>query len=431
MNTFIDPHHARTLDACRPLPAWTYTHPELTELEYERAILPAWQFVCHVNQVPAAGDYATLDLWRDSVLVIRGEDGVLRGFQNACRHRGAKLIDGSGNCPRLLTCPYHAWSYRHDGSLAAVPVERSFRALDKPSLGLRPVEIETFCGLVFARIVPGGPALAELLADLAVELAPYRIEEMVPAPQANVSELWDCNWKVALDNYLDNYHVPFGHPGLHRLMDCQLGCTINAHGVSFSHSRMRTRASAVWSERLYQRLAPVAFAMLPEHIRTRWMFCFMPVNIGIDVFPDSIDIFQVLPRGAARTEIRLPLLVRPDVRREARAVRYLADRINRQVGREDRSLCERVQAGIGSHRYTPGPFSDFEMPVRDVHQRLRELCPVMALDQPPPAGELRRRNRALPTDRVGAGARASCAPSQARGSATTPVASSVSIAAAP
>ncbi|MFM7273338.1 MAG: Rieske 2Fe-2S domain-containing protein, partial [Gammaproteobacteria bacterium] len=92
MNTYLDPRHAASLLSSEPLPAWTYRNEELLELEYERVILPSWQFVCHQNSVPAPGDYATLELWRDSIVVLRGHDGRLRAFQNACRHRGSKLV---------------------------------------------------------------------------------------------------------------------------------------------------------------------------------------------------------------------------------------------------------------------------------------------------------------------------------------------------
>jgi phenylpropionate dioxygenase-like ring-hydroxylating dioxygenase large terminal subunit len=403
MNSFVDIRHPERIYETEPLPAWTYLNAELLELEYERVILPSWQFVCHQNQVREAGDFATLDLWRDSIIVMRGKDGVLRAFQNACRHRGAKLLDGDGTCKHRITCPYHAWSYQLDGRLAAVPSEKTFPGLDKSQLGLKELELEVFCGLVFVRIAGDGPSIAEQWGELAKELAPYRIEEMVPATSEQlggfqITEEWACNWKVALDNYLDNYHVPFGHPGLHRLMDNQLSCTMNRHGVSFSKSVIRERESPVWSERAYQRLAPRAFDFMPEDARATWVFGFMPVNIGFDVFPDSMDIFQILPKGPTKCVIRTPLFVRPDERREAKAMRYLANRINAQIGHEDKLLCERVQAGLSSYNYQPGPLSEYEMPVKDMHARLRAACPVVTLKERPADGTLRRLNEQMRAD---------------------------------
>src|SRR5499426_2385613 len=109
--------HAGNASLVRGLPAWTYFNAELTALEYETLIRPSWQFVCHVNQLKEPGAFATLDMMRDSVIAMRGKDGVIRAFANACRHRGSRLLDGAGVCRGRITCPYHGWSYGLDGRL--------------------------------------------------------------------------------------------------------------------------------------------------------------------------------------------------------------------------------------------------------------------------------------------------------------------------
>ena len=94
------------------MPAWTYNHPEMTRLEQERILMPSWQIVCHVNSIPNAGDYITLDIGPESVVAVRDRHGQIRAFHNVCRHRGARILDGAGNRPGAITCPYHGWSYR-------------------------------------------------------------------------------------------------------------------------------------------------------------------------------------------------------------------------------------------------------------------------------------------------------------------------------
>ncbi len=378
----------------RGLPAWTYQSEELAALEYERLIRPSWQFACHVNQLQRPGDFITLDLLRDSILVMRGEDGVVRAFANACRHRGARLLDGSGQCRTRITCPYHGWSYRLDGRLAAIPAERSFPGIDKAEFGLRPVEIEILLGLVFIRVCGGGPGLAEMWGDFVEHLIPYRIEEMEPAGEPWLQD-WDCNWKVAIDNNLENYHVPVGHPGYHRMLDNELTGFINEHGVAGSRSVLRERPSSNWAERMYQRLAPAVLTDLPQEIRRTWLFFSMVPNMGIDIYPDSMDVFQVLPKGAETCLVRWPVFKRPDARREARVLRYLNLRINRQVGSEDRSLSERVQSGMRGWGFEPGPLSSYEYAIRDFHDRVRAACPVATLAEAPPPGSLRQRNFAM------------------------------------
>ena len=380
----------------RGLPAWTYFNQELTELEYQRVILPSWQFVCHVNQLKNPGDFATLDMMRDSVLVMRGKDGEIRAFSNVCRHRGSKLLDGTGSCKGRIRCPYHGWSYALDGRLGGVPAEQTFPGMKKADFGLKPVEMEIVLGLVFVRLVSGGPSLEEMFKDFIEMVRPYRLEEMEPVKDLWTGS-WNCNWKVAVDNNLENYHVPIGHPGYHRMLDNDLMGEINEHGVAVSESVLKERPSPVWSERLYQKMAPEVLTDLPEKTRRTWLFFSMAPNIGIDIYPDSMDVFQILPQTAETCVMRYPVFSRPDARREAKVLRYLNARINRQVGHEDRDLSERVQMGLRSNGYEPGPLSNYEHAILDFHDRLRAACPVVTLPQAPAHGSLAAVNAAMLT----------------------------------
>jgi phenylpropionate dioxygenase-like ring-hydroxylating dioxygenase large terminal subunit len=378
------------------LPAWAYTNNELVDLEYERVILPSWQFVCHVSQVRNPGDYATLDLKRDSILVMRGKDNELRAFMNVCRHRAAKLLDGTGNSKARITCTYHGWSYDTQGALKGIPAEKTFPGIEKEKLGLKEVEFEILSGLIFARIIPGGPTLRESFGEMAEVIEAYRLEDMEPAGPAWV-ETWNCNWKVAVDNNLENYHITIGHPGLNRMFDSDLTGTINQHGIAYSKSVLKGTPSPNRAERMYQHLAKDALQHLPEDVRKTWTFFSLAPNIGLDIYPDSFDIFQILPQSGETCVMRYPIYARKDASREVKAMQWLNARINRQVGLEDRELCERVQLGLGSHGYEPGPLSNYEHAVVDFHDRIRAACPVVNEPQAPASGSVRRRNDALLT----------------------------------
>jgi phenylpropionate dioxygenase-like ring-hydroxylating dioxygenase large terminal subunit len=379
----------------RGLPAWTYRNPELLGLEYERVILPSWQFVCHENQLREPGDFATLELMRDPVLVLRDDAGTLRAFLNVCRHRGTRLLDGSGSCRSRIACPYHGWTYGLDGRLVGVPAERTFPGLDKNALSLKPIEIETLEGLVFVRLQGGGPSLRACWGDYVELLRPYKVAEMAPAGPA-LQDRWCANWKIAVDNNLENYHVPVGHPGYYRLLESELRGFMNAHGVAGSRSVLRAKPSANWVERMYQNLAPHALrGVVDEQTARSWLFFSMPPNTGINLYPDSMDVFQMLPAEAEGCTIRYTVLARPNETREGRLLRYLNLRINRQVSAEDRWLSQRVQSAVHAHGYEPGPLSDYEGALVDFHDRLRAACPVISLEEEPSPGTLRVRNEAL------------------------------------
>lgn len=364
------------------LPAWVYNHSELTRLELERILLPSWQIVCHINSIPKAGDYETFDLGPESVMVLRDRDGSIRGFHNVCRHRGARLLDGSGNCPATITCPYHGWTYRHDGGLIGMPVRESFPGLDRAEHALRPVRTDIAFGFVFVCLAGDPPPVSKVWGKLAEELLPYRLEEMVPL-EPITQETWNVDWKIAMDNYLESYHVPLGHPGLYRMFTPDYEDQASVPGVARGTSWLREKESPRWSEGLYQRLIGRVTSHLPEAQRRSWHFYSALPNLGIDVYPERMDFFQVLPDGPGKCSVRGGVFGLPDERREMRAIRYLSSRINTQVNNEDKWLCGRVQRGLASASYKPGPLSQLERWMLEFHNLLRERIPEFALPSAP------------------------------------------------
>ncbi|HUX74827.1 MAG TPA: aromatic ring-hydroxylating dioxygenase subunit alpha [Steroidobacteraceae bacterium] len=366
----------------RALPAWVYDNGELNRLELQRLLLPSWQIACHVNSIAQSGDYVTFDLGPESVFVWRDRDRTIRAFHNVCRHRGARLLDDSGNCPGTLTCPYHGWTYRQDGALIGVPSREGFPGLDRAEFGLKSVRVEVAFGFVFVAISGNPPPVADTWGPLLEDFSAYRFEEMVPLGPIRY-ETWDVDWKIAIDNYLESYHVPIGHPGLNRMFtpdyEDQAAVPTIARGISW----LRERESSHWSERMYQRLVGKIVTHLPERQRRSWRFYSALPNLGIDVFPEQMDFFQVLPRGPGKCVIRSGVFGLPDERPQMRAIRFLGNRINTQVNSEDRSLCARVQRGLASGSYQPGPLSALERWMLEFHNLLRERIPEVRLANAP------------------------------------------------
>src|ERR1700746_571994 len=181
----MTPSAARPVEALaatprRSLPAWVYNHPEMTRLELERILKPSWQIACHISQIPRAGDYVTFELGGDSVIVLREPGGGIRALRNVCRHRGTRLLEGTGHCAGRITCPYHGWTYRYDGSLLATPARDSFPGLDLREHSLDAVRMEVALGFVWVCLAKDAPPPPSAVwAPITEELAPYRLEELV------------------------------------------------------------------------------------------------------------------------------------------------------------------------------------------------------------------------------------------------------------
>ena len=371
-------------DAGWSLPAWTYSDADFFDAEIRRVIRPSWQVVCHVSDVPAPGDYHTLDYAGESIVVVRGEDGTLRAFVNVCRHRGARLLDGPSGCARKLVCPYHAWAYGLDGSLAGVPLKASYPELDTSRHGLAPVELEIFHGFIFVRLEDdGGPSVAEMMAPYQDEIALYRFEELRAFGRVTLRPR-GVNWKNVGDNYSDGLHIAVAHPGLKRLMGN--GYSVEAQPYADKMwGPILERPSRNLSERAYQHFLPEV-PHLPAERQRLWTYFKLWPNVAFDIYPDQVDFMQWLPVSPTETLIREIAYALPDDRREMKAARYLNWRINRQVNAEDTWLITRVQQGMASESFTVGPLSENEVALRNFCARIRRLIPEARQHRAPVPG---------------------------------------------
>ena len=196
------------------IPTQRYTSAEFAALEQVRLWPRVWQFACSVDHVANPGDFHELRVGPLSVLLIRGSDQVLRAFENACRHRGSALCEGTGEGLTEIRCPFHRWTYDLSGRLREVPSRREFGVLDANSgeLGLLAVRVDTWGPLVFVNLDPDAEPLAEFLGAVPDDCAWARIDEFRCV--AAVSIAARCNWKTLIDGFSETYHVQ----GVHREM---------------------------------------------------------------------------------------------------------------------------------------------------------------------------------------------------------------------
>jgi choline monooxygenase len=345
-----------------------YRDPELAELEEERIFARSWQLVTHSCELPNPGDYITGTAGAQPVLVLRDDAGRLRAFRNVCRHRGSRLLSGSGECGKAIRCLYHGWTYRLDGELIGVPEGRSIAGLDKSALGLFPARVETLCGLVFVNLDIHAQPLAEQVAGLPERLAPYGIERLRRSGEWHGSQ--PANWKIVIDNYNEGYHVPIAHPGLMRLLDYKRYDVEVHDGWVWFEAPLRDKPSGNPMERAYQRLVS-PMPGLGEGDRRVWRYAMIYPNTTIDLYPDQIATWRIDPDGPFRSRDTARTYRHPGAGLRTRLAQLANNRLNTLVGREDHDLVENVQAGLETRGFELGPLSRREAAIAWFAERIR------------------------------------------------------------
>ena len=194
-----------------PVPARPYYDPDWYELERKAVFLRSWINVGHVCEVPGTGDFIhrSLEFANASLLIVRGKDGEVRAFHNACTHRGTRLVREAQGHRANFRCPYHSWTFGHDGALLSAPDFEGFH-LSKDQCALKAVRTEVLAGLIFVNFDPAATPLREEVGDFA--------DEMETVPVARATEFSEytyelkANWKIVYDNFQENYHLRFIHP---------------------------------------------------------------------------------------------------------------------------------------------------------------------------------------------------------------------------
>jgi phenylpropionate dioxygenase-like ring-hydroxylating dioxygenase large terminal subunit len=196
------------------VPKQRYYDAEFFALEAEQLWSRTWQMACRLEEIPDPRDFVEYRILDQSIVVVRADDGGAVAFQNACRHRGVKVVDGRGHCGTAFVCPFHGWRYDVDGKNVAVTQRRSFAEhnLDPADLDLVPVRCETWGGCAFVNLDPSAPPLRECLEPVASALDAWKVESLH-------AEWWyaarlPVNWKLAIEAFVEMYHVVQAHPQL-------------------------------------------------------------------------------------------------------------------------------------------------------------------------------------------------------------------------
>ncbi len=198
----------RPLAQAYTLPSAAYTSEQVYQEELNLVQRRSWHAVARLEQLPEPGDYLSLDLFGQPIVVIRGEDNAVRALSRVCLHRAATLVDGSGNLDKL-SCPYHRWSYSLDGTLLRAPLMDGAEEFEPGTMCLPRFNVELWNGFVMVNLDTEAAPFASQVTGLSEHFEPYKLGDMRIVRTMDYPSGW--NWKVLVENFMEAYH----HIGTH------------------------------------------------------------------------------------------------------------------------------------------------------------------------------------------------------------------------
>lgn len=319
------------------IPSHYYIEDRVLDEENRTVFGRTWQLIGHAGQVRDKGSYFTATAGGEPLLIVRGNDGVLRAMSNVCRHRAGPVAKGSGKKP-VLQCGYHGWTYTLEGKLHATPEMEGIECFDRSDFSLPRFQIDEWQGLLFVNLDPGASTLRDFLGGLVSDMP----ENDYGSFRLAARKEWelDCNWKVYVDNYLEGYHIPIVHPGLFREIDYPNYRTETKrnYSIQFAPTRRPERIRTTGAD---------------DQVRYFWLY----PNLMLNVYPDNFSTNLIMPLGPRRTLTVFEWYFRdPETAASQRAI---ADTIafSDEIQLEDIGICEAVQRGLSSRTYESGRYS--------------------------------------------------------------------------
>jgi Rieske 2Fe-2S family protein len=337
------------------MPGHYYNDPAIFALEQAKIFESMWFCAIRAEDIPAAGQFRTVQVGRESILIVRDAGGELRAFFNVCRHRGARLCtEAAGQVRRNIQCAYHAWTYGLDGRLIAAPNLTSMPDIDRIGFGLVPVNLRVWLGYAWVCLADEPPSFEDQVVAACTErlgdpdlINSYGIDTLVVGRR--ISYEVAANWKLIIENFMECYHCATIHPELTEVLpefaDGLAAQYYVGHGAEFGPD---IHGFTVDGSEGFQRIDGLA----QEQDRKYYAVTVRP-QVFINLIPDHVIIHRMFPMAADRTIVECDwlfepglLATQPDLTRSVE----LFDRVNRQ----DFDACERCQPGTTSRLYANG-----------------------------------------------------------------------------
>jgi choline monooxygenase len=352
----------RPLTQAENLPPWCYTDPEFYRAEVDSIFMKEWNFLGRADRIPKAGDYFTVDFAGVPLIIVRDKSGQVKAYANTCRHRGALVASGEGSC-RAFQCPYHGWTYGLDGKLLGAPAMAKNETFKKSELSLIPVRLEIWGGFLFVNFDSNAESLADYLGDMPEQLASYDCDNLVTTRRVEYD--LRCNWKVYIENAMEEYHVPLVHGGSISKKRVGHGA-IPTRGNWDALREKHIGTRALLEEDLAHALPQISTLSGPSAEGTHFVCIYPSTMLGMTL--DCVWWLELHPRGPNSTRLVVgSCFPKETVARKdfAKKVKFYYKRWNKSIV-EDNDISEVQQSGLESPFARQGPLCHLEPLVHNI-----------------------------------------------------------------
>ncbi|GAB1477653.1 aromatic ring-hydroxylating dioxygenase subunit alpha [Paracoccaceae bacterium] len=350
------------------MPKSVYTSEAFAAQEREHIFAREWLCAGRADALPNPGDYMTMQISGEPVIVLRDREGALRAMSNVCRHRMSVLLEGRGNT-RSIVCPYHAWTYNLDGSLRGAPAMAANESFCKEQIGLPQVRCEEWLGWIMVTLNPDAPAPSERLAEVEALVGYLKMETYSEAFREEFR--WATNWKVLAENFMESYHLPVCHSGT-------IGGTVDLMKMTCPEGL----AAFNYHYILKNDAIPLALAhpkntvLQGDERRTTWLLAIYP-SLMITLTPGYFWYLSLTPDGPGHVNVLFGGGLSPEFVADPEAAAHFAQvkALLDEVNIEDKGCVERVYRGLCAGMSGPGPLSHLERPNFDFARYISGMMP--------------------------------------------------------
>jgi Rieske 2Fe-2S family protein len=337
-------------DGAKTLPQRYFVSPEIFAQEQKKIFSTQWMLVGHQSQLAEAGDYFVAAVAGESLIVVRDQRSVVRGFYNVCRHRGTRLKeDACGHAP-AIRCPYHAWTYGLDGRLIGAPHMDQVPGFDKADYPLHAVNLALWEGFIFVNLADSPTPLEEVFVPFAAKFSHWNLPKLRAAKRIEYDV--KANWKLMFENYSECYHCPGVHPMLSKVSPYDSAQNDLTEGP-FLGGFMKINEGAGLTMSGKACALPVGKI---ENLQEVFYYSIFP-NMLLSLHPEYVMVHQLWPQSPERTLILCDWFFHPHAFNRSDFKPNDAIEFWDMINRQDWHVCELSQQGIASRAYEPGPYS--------------------------------------------------------------------------